>query len=236
MKLFKDRLFQQLKCSVECLRIRMNAECLSEILKPCISKEKEEAGERKVLLDLPSGEFFALCLCIIFAPWCHSTNSARTSRHCALSPSDGLQILFNSSYFTRYHSNRLFPNITKKCFSRIMEELLKTARAKNIFFLKIVLPSFSFSSPKVKVKCSACQIFKELKLFGSSRHSFIHSPLRIFSRKKNSVMIAFDCQRVFQSYLLTCNGDSFTLALTLNLSITFRFVSTLRLSSLRCAI
>ena len=27
-----------------------------------------------------------------------------------------------------------------------MEELLKTACAKNIFFLKIVLPSFSFSS------------------------------------------------------------------------------------------
>ena len=47
-------------------------------------------------------------------------------------------------------------------------------------------------------------------------------------------MIAFDCQRVFQSHLLTCNGDSFTLTLTGNLSINFRFVSTLRLLSLRC--
>ena len=28
---------------------------------------------------------------------------------------------------------------------------------------------------------------------------------------QGGVMIAFDFQRVFQSHLLTCNGDSFTL-------------------------
>ena len=94
----------------------MNAECLSEILEPYKSKRKGGGGNMKGSLVLPSG-FFALCLyLIIFAPWCHSTNSASTSRHCALSLTDGFQILLNSSYFTCYHSNRLFPNITKKMF------------------------------------------------------------------------------------------------------------------------